>query len=65
MPERTLRECTIEEMAIAAHRLMRVKQISGEAALSLIVWPDQRDMHRFLKRELAQKKFVIPERLAA
>lgn len=50
-----IRKLEIPRLAAHAHRLCRCGQISGPSALALIVWPDQRDMRRYLER-------VSPER---
>lgn len=47
----TLRSLGIDRLATHANRLVRMGQLTGEAALSLIVWPDQRDMRTYAQKE--------------
>lgn len=44
-----LREVSVLRIATQAHRLARIGEMTGEAALALVVWPDPEDMFRFLE----------------
>ena len=56
-----LRDIPLRRLTVHAHRLVRQRQITGEAALSLIVWPDPEDMLRYLRAQRLDQEKKLPE----
>lgn len=48
-------------MAGEAQKLARAGEITGEAALTLIIWPNRQDMLRFVERAHSEQSLEVEE----